>query len=89
MRDRESEPLQDGWSFRWHPNKVQPNPYGPNRWARWDHASGYSVGEVDAGRYMAAKDGDGLVDETGDYVSFACPHEAMDYVNRVRANEQR
>jgi hypothetical protein len=74
-----------GWSFRWVPNKSwrRPGEGQPQHWARWNHPSGYSIGEVDAGRYMAALNGEGLVDETGDYAAWAHPEQAAEYVEAI------
>jgi hypothetical protein len=83
------EPQPPSWTDGWRDEKNWRG-YGPKRWWMSTHASGFTVGEVDAGRYMAA-DGKGndLVDETGDYVSFRHPEEAKTYVEAVVANQSR
>jgi hypothetical protein len=77
------------WTDSWKPEKHWV-PGLPKNWWRSTHASGYAVGEVDAGRYMATDDqGNGLVDETGDYVAFASPDAAKEYVEAVLGNRMQ
>jgi hypothetical protein len=74
------------WTQTWRDNKNPAVPGVPRQWAQWEHPSGYSVGEVDAGRYMAADPrGVGLIDETGDWCSWSSEHGAMEYVENVIA----
>lgn len=77
--------MRDRWTDTWR--RARAYQYGPQKWWHSVHESGYEVGEVDAGTYMATDaDGNGLVDETGAYVSFARSDEAKRYVERVVAN---
>lgn len=77
------------WKDGWKPSKYD-LPGQPRKWWRSRHSSGYVVGEVDAGRYMVTRpDGQGTVDETGDYVSFSSTDEAKRYVEDVLANSSK
>ena len=79
--------MRTGWTEHWDAVK-RPSNGLPSKWWRAKHdASGYTVGEVDAGRYMAADErNQGLVDETGDWCAWSHSDDAMEYVERVVAN---
>lgn len=79
--------MRDGWVDGWR--QALDNP--PGQWWQATHiTSGYVVGEVDAGRYMVKdRRGNGLVDDTGDYVVFDSTDQAMEHVENVVANAAR
>lgn len=74
------------WTDGWREEKNWQG-YGPKHWWMSRHESGYTVGEVDAGLYMAANGkGMGLVDKTGAYVEFRHERDAKAYVESVVRN---
>lgn len=78
------------WNDFWREAKASKFEGGPSQWWYSKHTSGYEVGEVDAGRYMATDpNGNGLVDETGDYVVFPNSDEAKRYVEAVISHSTR
>jgi hypothetical protein len=65
----------EGWRARLHP---------PGKWWMATHTSGYTVGEVDAGRYMIADpSGEGVFSEAGDWISFSNALDAMEHVEML------
>jgi hypothetical protein len=75
------------WTDWWRkePN-YKPGCGGPERWWGSDHSSGYSVGETDAGRYMACDNrGNGLRDDEGEYLVFPTTEAAKEYVETYLA----
>lgn len=71
------------WTDHWDPNPYFKNGLNPEKWFRSTHPSGYSIGEVDAGRYMATDDKDEvLCNESGECV-FSTVEQAKKYVEQV------
>jgi hypothetical protein len=72
--------MRAGWTEGWR-DRIYP----PGKWWIAHHESGYSVGEVDAGRYMIADPrGEGVLSEADDYVSFSAADDAMAYVEGLQ-----
>ena len=77
------------WADRWESTKW-PEDIGPKRWWHSEHPSGYSVGEVDAGKYMACDpDGNGLKDADGTYLEWCSQASAKQHVNEIIEAEAR
>ena len=75
---RRLEEAKMNWKQGWRPNKFAPNNFGPEKWAMYRHPSGYTIGEVDAGKYMACDpDGNGIKDERGCYLEWSSPESAQ------------
>ena len=72
--------MRAGWTEAWRPRS-----FPPGKWWGAKHSSGYSVGEVDAGRYLIADpNGRGVMSEADDYLGFNSPDAAMDYVEDLQ-----
>jgi hypothetical protein len=73
------------WTDRWSKDPdYTPGCGGPEHWWRSDHVSGYSVGETDAGRYMACDNrGNGFCDLDGEYLVFSSGDAAKEHVETL------
>ena len=67
------------WKMTWSPSRIVN--VGPKNWVRWTHPSGYTIGEVDAGKYMATNEhGRGLRDADGIFLEWSQPEHAADHI---------
>lgn len=77
--------LSDGWRFRWAP-ETNYSGVGPRHWARWEHPDGFTVGEVDAGRYMAHEFLKGSIqDAHGQDMEWASAAAAIRHIDSLRS----
>jgi hypothetical protein len=71
--------LPCGWAL-----ETRPRSFPPGQWWGARHSSGYSVGEVDAGRYLVADPNEqGVMSEAGDYLGFTTAEGAMEHVDAL------
>ena len=66
------------WEQYWRPNKLRERGFGPDNWAMYRCSAGYTIGEVDAGKYMACDpDGNPITDEHGCEMEWSTPEAAQ------------
>lgn len=72
------------WTFSWTKNRLY-GPGGPRHWGRWKCPGKYTVGEVDAGKYMATgPNHEPLKDEDGFSLEWAHAADALAHIDKLR-----
>lgn len=72
------------WKQYWRPNKFAPHNFGPDKWAMCRHPSGYTIGEVDAGKFMATDpDGNPIKNEHGFDCEWPTPEAAQSEIEAI------